>query len=123
MSLQFDMVVHEEMPVANPSGHRQKVRFYNVIEDQTPKGLLGLKHLTEENAEISFRSFDEEKSDCMTRRRIDEILEFSMACAGKRVIVGTEHRSLQKILHRLGFAHIVTHGMKEWFVKEKEEEK
>lgn len=93
-----------------------------IVEDKEEKALLGIKRPTGENVEVSLLVFDEYQSTFMTRAKIDEILLFVTSHPCKRVIVGTEHRSLKEILRRLGFYYLVRHGLKEWFITEKEEE-
>ena len=84
----------------------------------TNVGLLGIKKLTQENAELELLIFTPYRHRVLTKSRCAKMLEIVFEQGFKRVIIGTERKSLERLCQSFEMDFMFRHEGKSWFMKE-----
>ena len=87
--------------------------------NQNKVGLLGIKKLTQENAELELLIFTPYRHKVLTKRRCAQMLLFPFTQGFKWVIIGTELKSMQRLCRRFEMDFMCQNDGKSWFVKER----
>lgn len=102
-----------------PSFYHKDGMFYVLNLDHHKVGLLGIKKLTQENAELELLIFTPYRHKVLTKRRCAQMLLLPLAQGYKRVIIGTELKSMQRLCKRFEMDFMCENDGKSWFVKER----
>lgn len=94
--------------------------FYALVVEGKEVGFLGLKKLSTDNVEMSFYIFEPFRGRILSKEKLREIVAFVEGKGWKRLIMGTNLRSLQRLCLSFGFQCVFSEADKVWFIKEKE---
>ena len=101
-----------------PTFYHKDATFYALHLNQHTVGLLGIKKLTQENAELELLIFTPYRHRVLTKSRCAKMLEIPFKQGFKRVIIGTELKSLERLCRRFEMDFMFKHDGKSWFMKE-----
>ena len=101
-----------------PSFYHKDGIFYALSLNTKNVGLLGIKKLTKENAELELLIFKESRHQVLSKEKLSQLLAFPFNQGFKRVIIGTELKSLERLCRSFEMDFIFKHKKKSWFVKE-----
>ncbi len=103
----------------SPTFYHKDGCFYALEIAKNTVGLLGIKQLTQENAELELLIFTPYRHRVLTRGRLRYLLDMPFAQGFKRVIIGTELKSMQRLCKRFEMDFMCQNDGKSWFVKER----